>query len=201
MTLHESRSWIDAVFHSDIDDALRWSFCVGGKRIGFDWLSYARARPWRLWSAVAQWVQPDKRRETYLSIFGPLLLLMLLSVWATGMITRFAMIHSGIHTPLNISSQDAPFHSYLYLSGTTFFTLGLGDVTPAGCAQTALVVVEAGIGFGFPGGRHCLSSSPLSSVYPSRGEYFAPRRARRITPQRWGIIRRHGQGMKELVAL
>ena len=61
---------------------------------------------WRLWSAVAQWVQPDKRRETYLSIFGPLLLLMLLSVWATGMIAGFAMMHWGCRHPTERIDRD-----------------------------------------------------------------------------------------------
>src|SRR4029450_10241208 len=76
---------------------------------------------WRLWSGVAQRVQPNKRRETYLSVFGLLLLFMLLRVWATGMIAGFAMMHGGFHTPLNVSTGIAPFRSYLYLSGTTFF--------------------------------------------------------------------------------
>jgi len=35
------------------------------------------------------------------------------------------------------------------MSGTTFFTLGLGDVTPMGAPGRALVVFEAGMGFGF----------------------------------------------------
>src|SRR6202007_3363827 len=38
---------------------------------------------------------------------------------------------------------------HLYLSGETFFTLGLGDVTPASSAGRVLVVIEAGIGFAF----------------------------------------------------
>jgi hypothetical protein len=37
----------------------------------------------------------------------------------------------------------------LYVSGTTLFTLGLGDVTPASTATRVLLVVEAGLGLGF----------------------------------------------------
>jgi hypothetical protein len=37
----------------------------------------------------------------------------------------------------------------LYLSATSFFTLGLGDVIPQTPPSRALVAVEAGIGFGF----------------------------------------------------
>jgi len=41
------------------------------------------------------------------------------------------------------------FQTDIYLSGTTFFTLGLGDVIPRSGLARALVVTEAGFGFGF----------------------------------------------------
>ena len=41
------------------------------------------------------------------------------------------------------------FTTDLYLSGTTFFTLGLGDVAPHGTAARILTVIESGLGFGF----------------------------------------------------
>src|SRR2546426_1100744 len=37
----------------------------------------------------------------------------------------------------------------LYLSGTTFFTLGLGDVAPQGSFARLHTVIESGLGFGF----------------------------------------------------
>jgi hypothetical protein len=97
---------------------------------------------WRPWSAVAPWMRDDQRRETYLSIFGPLSLLLLLGVWATGLVAGFAMVHRGLGTPLNVAPGSAPFSTYLYLSGTTFFTLGLGDVTPLGPLGRALSVAR-----------------------------------------------------------
>ena len=44
---------------------------------------------------------------------------------------------------------DAGFGAYLYFSGTTFFTLGYGDMVPTGAAGRALSVVESGVGFVF----------------------------------------------------
>jgi hypothetical protein len=38
---------------------------------------------------------------------------------------------------------------YLYMSGTTFFTLGYGDVTPLAPLGRVLSVIESGLGFGF----------------------------------------------------
>jgi len=37
----------------------------------------------------------------------------------------------------------------LYMSGTTFFTLGLGDVTPRTTLARGLTILESGMGFGF----------------------------------------------------
>jgi hypothetical protein len=41
------------------------------------------------------------------------------------------------------------FPTQLYLSGTTFFTLGIGDITPDTSIARVLTVVESGVGFGF----------------------------------------------------
>ncbi len=50
-----------------------------------------------------------------------------------------------------IESVDgaADFGTALYLSGTTFFTLGLGDVRPISGAARAFAVAEVGTGFAF----------------------------------------------------
>jgi hypothetical protein len=56
---------------------------------------------WRLQSAVAHWMRKDTRRETYLSIFGPFSLLLLLGVWAAGLVSAGAVVNSRIelHPP------------------------------------------------------------------------------------------------------
>ena len=95
---------------------------------------------WWLWSAVARSIADENRRETYLGIFGPLSLVMLLGAWAMAIVVGFAMMHWGLESPLNVAPGIAPFSTYLYMSGTTFFTLGLGDVTPMGAPGRALVV-------------------------------------------------------------
>ena len=110
---------------------------------------------WWLWSAVARSIANENRRETYLGIFGPLSLVMLLGAWATAIVVGFAMMHWGLESPLNVAPGIAPFSTYLYMSGTTFFTLGLGDVTPMGAPGRALVVFEAGMGFGFLAAADC----------------------------------------------
>jgi hypothetical protein len=105
---------------------------------------------WALWRLAARLLPPGRRRQALLSFFGPLSLLALLAVWAAGLITGFALLHWSFGTGLNVKEPgDAPFADYLYFSGTTFFTLGYGDLVPTGSVGRALSVAEAGIGFGF----------------------------------------------------
>ncbi len=48
---------------------------------------------WRPYQAIVEIVVPAKRRETLLSFFGPLSLLLLLGIWACGLIIGFALLH------------------------------------------------------------------------------------------------------------
>jgi hypothetical protein len=104
---------------------------------------------WRPWSAIARRVRSSKRRETYLSYFGPISMLLLLSLWAFGLIVGFGLLHWAIGTVINAPERTPDLLTDLYLSGTTFFTLGFGDVTPRTLPGRALAVVESGLGFGF----------------------------------------------------
>lgn len=104
---------------------------------------------WKGWAALGRKMRSGNRREQYLGYYGPLSLILLLAVWATGFIFAFALFQWGIHSPLNAPDKTISFTTYFYMSGTTFFTLGLGDVTPLeGWART-LIVLEAGTGFAF----------------------------------------------------
>ena len=103
---------------------------------------------WRPWSALVRRLVPEKQRETYLSYFGPISLLLLLGIWAGGLILGFALLYQGVGPLASTSLQDS-FIADLYLSGTTFFTLGIGDVTPRTNLARVLTVAESGMGFGF----------------------------------------------------
>jgi hypothetical protein len=105
---------------------------------------------WLLWRATARLLPAGRRRHAFLSVFGPLSLFALMAVWATGLILGFALLHWSLGTVLALPREaDDHFATYLYFSGTTFFTLGYGDVVPISATGRALGVTEAGIGFGF----------------------------------------------------
>ena len=104
---------------------------------------------WSIWRSVGVWFSTIKRREAFLSLFGPLSLLGLFATWVTGLIVGFALLNWSLATPLHISDEPVSFFTYLYLSGMTYFTSGYGDVTPVDALGRMLAVVEAGMGFAF----------------------------------------------------
>ncbi len=106
---------------------------------------------WRLWNTACKYACPLRFQETWLSFFGPLSILLMLFVWVAGLITSFALLHWAVDSlvsPGQPGGSDS-YLTYLYLSGTTFFTLGLGDVVPGNHFSRFLTVLESGMGFGF----------------------------------------------------
>jgi hypothetical protein len=103
---------------------------------------------WVPWSAIARRFRKSKKRETFLSVFGPLSLLGLLVLWGITLVFGFALLHWAFGSHIQVVNGQAGFFSDLYYSGTTFFTLGLGDIAPTGTAARAMTVIEASVGFG-----------------------------------------------------
>jgi hypothetical protein len=103
---------------------------------------------WMPWVFITRRLSPRKR-ETAFSYYGPMSLIFLLVLWASVMIVGFALIYYSLGSPFNDATQRPGFRSDLYVSGTTIFTLGLGDVTPRSAQARELVILESGTGFGF----------------------------------------------------
>lgn len=104
---------------------------------------------WSPWSWGARHFRSDAQREKFLSIYGPLALLVLLLVWAVLLVFGFGLLQWASGSALSAAGGGHGFGTDLYMSGTTFFTLGLGDVVPHSPLARMLTVMEAGIGFGF----------------------------------------------------
>jgi hypothetical protein len=105
---------------------------------------------WGPWALFARRLHHPRKRETAFSFYGPLSLILLLVVWAGGMIVGFALLFYSLGSPLTDGAHPVSFWTDLYLSGTTVFTLGLGDVVPHDLVWArVLIVFESGTGLGF----------------------------------------------------
>jgi Ion channel len=104
---------------------------------------------WMVWRLFTRLIPSRRTRETLLGFYGPLSLLILVGVWAVGLVLGFGLMQYGAGSAVSTAGGQPGFSTDIYLSGTTFFTLGLGDVVPRTSLARALVVTEAGFGFGF----------------------------------------------------
>jgi hypothetical protein len=102
---------------------------------------------WRPWSWLGVRQQSPQAREKVLSPAAPFALFALLLVWAALAIIAYALImlsppfHDGIH-------GARTFGDLLYVSGTSFTTVGFSGVIHATGWARILVVVEAATGLG-----------------------------------------------------
>ncbi len=148
---------------------------------------------WTVWSGIGRRMPASKRRESYLSYFGPLSLLFLFGLWATGLILAFSLMHWSDRSTLPGATVWQTYRSDLYLSGSTFFTLGLGDVTPQTTLGRVVTVFESGTGFGFL--AIIISYLPtLYGAFSEREVNISLLDARAGAPPTAGeLMRRHGK--------
>jgi hypothetical protein len=110
---------------------------------------------WAPWVVMAEHARNKKVREQIYSIYGPLSLLLLLLLWALLLISGFALFYFSMHSPFgdammqHAASVWAQLGTDFYVSGTTLFTLGLGDVVPHSRLARAFIICESGVGLGF----------------------------------------------------
>jgi hypothetical protein len=102
---------------------------------------------WEPWRATGR-VMSERMRESILAIFGPLSLILLLALWASALIFGYGALQWAIGSDLRGPDPFITFGTDLYMSGTTFLTLGLGDVSPVTPLARAITVLEAATGFG-----------------------------------------------------
>src|SRR5260370_2156705 len=98
---------------------------------------------WKPVAAVGRRMPAGDRRESYLSTYGPISLLVLIGLWGSILIAGFALLLWSVG--FDFSSPITA----LYVSGWTFTTLGIGDFAPKTDAARLVTVVEAGMGFAF----------------------------------------------------
>ena len=110
---------------------------------------------WYPWSYVGGRMKDAKARDQFYSFYGPLSLILLLLLWASLLAFGFALFYFSMGTPfvdplgLHALRGTSRFLTDLYVSGTTLFTLGLGDIVPRSLLARVAIVLESGMGLGF----------------------------------------------------
>lgn len=146
---------------------------------------------WAPWAAVARRLPSGRWRENLLTIYGPLSLVFLIATWAVSLVFAFALLQWG-SGDFVAGAAGHGFWTTVYMSGTTLFTLGLGDVTPTTTFAKFLTVLETGTGFGFL--ALVISYLPvLSQAFSRREVSISLLDARAGSPSTCSeLMRRHG---------
>ena len=156
---------------------------------GFRLTRFFYRATWWPWAAVCRRLPPGPLRETALSFFGPLSILLLTGCWALGLVLGFGLLQWSL-TP-DQHNRDG-LGNGMYLSGNLFFTLGLGDVSPHTRLTRILAVMEAGLGFAFL--ASIISYLPVLYAGFSRRELMVLRLDVRAgsPPSAGELLRQHG---------
>ncbi len=103
---------------------------------------------WLLWAAVGRRIRQPELRLSFLAVYGPLSVVLLLVLWAVMMIVAFTLIYHGLGSHFE-AAGSVGFGTLLYMSASTFLTLGLGDVTSPDAIARLFILLEAGSGYIF----------------------------------------------------
>ena len=101
------------------------------------------------WNSISRLILSSTRRDAFRGYMAPSSLLGLLVFWAGLFILGYGLLFWGLALPLSALNNATSFSTYIYLSSTTFFTLGLGDVSPLPGVGRFLLISEAALGFIF----------------------------------------------------
>jgi len=102
---------------------------------------------WRIWPALGWRVYStdSDRREEFMAVFAPFMLVALLGVWVALLIAGFALMVWGLRGGL--TPAHATFCEALYFAGTSLLTIGFGDVVgrTAGPRLVSILAALAGL--------------------------------------------------------
>src|SRR2546423_2997516 len=116
---------------------------------------------WRSWRAMGRRGRSSGHREQILGVFAPLVVVVLLVLWLSGLVLGFGLIFYGLRAHLHPVVQDFP--TALYFAGTSVLTIGFGDVVAITAVARVLALIAGGMGLG----TIALAISFLFSLYGS----------------------------------
>ena len=104
---------------------------------------------WFVWPRLAWRFFPadTDRREDFLALFAPFMLIVMLAVWVTLLIVSFALLLWGMRA--GVAPAHESFPSMLYFAGTSLLTIGFGDIVGRGGWPRFISVLAALAGLSF----------------------------------------------------
>lgn len=102
---------------------------------------------WLAYTALARRIREGRKRENFLSIYGPLSLLALIGIWAVGLVVGFGLMQWG--GGLSTNGHPASLPHAIYYSGTSLFTAATTEADNS--LSRFLMASEAGFGLSFLG--------------------------------------------------
>lgn len=83
---------------------------------------------WRLWPELSwrRFAKKPERREDFLAVFAPLMLVTLLVVWVVLLICGYSLIFWGLRG--GFAPDERSLGTLLYFAGASLLTIGFGDV-------------------------------------------------------------------------
>jgi len=116
---------------------------------------------WRAWRWMGLRTSSSGERERMLGMFAPLVVVVLLVLWLSGLALGFGFIFFALRGQLHPVVQDFP--TALYFAGTSVLTIGFGDFVATSGLGRVLALVAGGTGLG----TIALAISFLFSLYAS----------------------------------
>ncbi len=106
---------------------------------------YIRAL-WPFWRSAGLAMRNVERRDSFLGIFAPFVLISLLALWEACIIVGFALILYGLRGEVKPPLQN--FGEAFYFAGTSFTTIGFGDFVGATLATRLISILAGATGLG-----------------------------------------------------
>ena len=101
---------------------------------------------WHFWKHIANKQKLPERRETVLSIFGPFGVIALLGLWVVLLVFGYGLLLFALRAQL--SPQPMSFWSAIYFAGTSFLTIGFGDIVGRGGLARLISLIAGASGLG-----------------------------------------------------
>ncbi len=117
-----------------------------GRHFRFSFILWDAA--WKAWPVLAWRIHPrnDDAREDFLAFFAPLLLVLMLVLWAVVMLLGYGCIFWALRYHIRPIPQT--YWQTVYFAGSAFFTIGFGDFVGTSGWTRLISLVAGASGFG-----------------------------------------------------